>query len=378
MGSSSGDQLSYSLEIVQQPIHARAMGWGTKCMKIINLYPIVLIVLTEGDSRRPVDPPPVIYFTIIDKLGNPVTHEIANIFILHASLYEVSSRDPSGPPKRVLVSRRLTGTTVVSLSHIKSPAPGRFYFLLHDISIRQEGRYQLEFNVWEVMSRTGCLVHRGREHSDIIVVYSPKAFPGLETSSELIREMASQGCKVRVRKESMLKRKKLKREQRLKECFNDQLVMYPDIRRPCDSGNYSSPSSEASFAFSPYDTYVDPRQERVEEQKYPRLPIPPSTQYYQDPGVPLAAYYNQDLRQPTYVYPAPPIDGYSDTGRINYDSPRAVNCPPHYLPMGQSRVIGFGQTFTLVAPNATIPNQTPSSSSAYNPSDLGCYGAVFY
>lgn len=182
---------AYHLDIVQQPIHARATGWGTKC-----------------DSRRPVDPPPVIYFEVHDERGNVITHELSNTFLMHVSLYEVVELDDT--PKRILASRRVSGTTMVSISHIRTPVPGKFYFLCHDISIRQEGRYQLEFNVWEVATESRKLVHRGSAMSNTIMVYSAKSFPGLETSSALIKEMASKGCKVRVRKESSLRKKKTK------------------------------------------------------------------------------------------------------------------------------------------------------------------------
>ncbi|ANB14342.1 hypothetical protein AWJ20_5311 [Sugiyamaella lignohabitans] len=167
---------------------------------------------TTGDSRRPVDPPPVIYFTIRNRQGEVVTDEIPSNFIIHTSLYEVLPSGPNGQLERSLESNRLTGTTIVSLSHIRKPAPGRFYFILHDISIRQEGRYYLEFNVWEASPQSGFLTHRGQILSDLISVFSPKMFPGLETSSDLIKDIANQGCKVRVRKESTMKRRRSRRD----------------------------------------------------------------------------------------------------------------------------------------------------------------------
>ncbi|CAN6637343.1 hypothetical protein TRVA0_016S01354 [Trichomonascus vanleenenianus] len=188
-------QLYYHIEIMQQPIQARAMGWGSK-----------------ADSRRPVDPPPVINLHIKNTYNELVTHEITNNFILHASLKEVNS-DGSDKidyetGREIQVTNRLTGTTVVSLTHLRSPAPGKFFFLLHDLSIRQEGKYKLVFNVFEVLADQGVIKHRASVQSSTITVYSPKTFPGLETSSDLIKEIASQGCRVRVRKESTFKRKK--------------------------------------------------------------------------------------------------------------------------------------------------------------------------
>ena len=184
----------YGLDIVQQPVRARAMGWGAK-----------------SDCRRPVDPPPVINFTVKNASNEPVTHEMINNFILHASLIEVLTPDQqqqhqSMPLFTETSVNRLSGTTMVSLTHIRSSSPGRSFFLLNDLSIRQEGKYQLVFNVYEVVNDEASIQHRASITSNVITVYSPKLFPGLDSSSDLIKEIASQGCKVRVRKESSTKR----------------------------------------------------------------------------------------------------------------------------------------------------------------------------
>lgn len=181
------NNLIYNLEVVQHPIQARAMGWGSK-----------------ADSRRPVDPPPVINLLILNELNENITHHITNNFVLHTSLIDVDNNNDNSSN----VQNRLTGTTMYSLTHLRAPSPGKFFFLLHDLSIRQEGRYKLLFNVYEIMSSYGVIKHRAQTTSNIITVYSPKTFPGLESSSDLVKEIASQGCKVRVRKESTSKRKR--------------------------------------------------------------------------------------------------------------------------------------------------------------------------
>ncbi|KAA8912612.1 hypothetical protein TRICI_003450 [Trichomonascus ciferrii] len=197
--------LVYNLDVVQQPVQARAMGWGSK-----------------ADSRRPVDPPPVINLSIHNDRGDCVTAQVTNSFILHASLIEVDSNDSS--PN---IQNRLTGTTMYSLTHLRSPSPGKFFFLLHDLSIRQEGKYKLLFDVYEVQSLTGIIKHRAQTTSGVITVYTPKTFPGLESSSDLVKEIASQGCKVRVRKESATKKKRNSRS-RLSNASNDALPVLPD------------------------------------------------------------------------------------------------------------------------------------------------------
>lgn len=202
---SSSPALVYNLDVVQQPVQARAMGWGSK-----------------ADSRRPVDPPPVINLSIINDRNDNVTAQVTNSFILHASLIEVESNDSS--PN---IQNRLTGTTMYSLTHLRSPSPGKFFFLLHDLSIRQEGKYKLLFDVYEVQSLSGIIKHRAQTTSGIITVYTPKTFPGLESSSDLVKEIASQGCKVRVRKESATKKKRNSKS-RLSNPSNEALPILAD------------------------------------------------------------------------------------------------------------------------------------------------------
>lgn len=112
--------------------------------------------------------------------------------------------------KGVLVPSRLAGTTVVSLTHIRNPPPGKFFFILNDLSIRQEGFYRLKFRVFEVPLSHSYVYLRGEVDSSVITVYSPKNFPGLATSSNLIMDLASRGHKVRVRKESTLQKRRKK------------------------------------------------------------------------------------------------------------------------------------------------------------------------
>lgn len=197
--------LVYNLDVVQQPVQARAMGWGSK-----------------ADSRRPVDPPPVINLSILNDRSDNVTAQVTNSFILHASLIEVESNDSS--PN---IQNRLTGTTMYSLTHLRSPSPGKFFFLLHDLSIRQEGRYKLLFDVYEVQALSGMIRHRAQTTSGVITVYTPKTFPGLESSSDLVKEIASQGCKVRVRKESSTKKKRHSKS-RLSNASNEALPILAD------------------------------------------------------------------------------------------------------------------------------------------------------
>lgn len=91
---------------------------------------------------------------------------------------------------------------------MKHPPPGRAYFLFQDLSIRQEGSYRLTFSLFEICAQEGAAVCRAQVLSDIMTVYSPKKFPGLDISSALMREIASQGGKVRIRREARIRNRR--------------------------------------------------------------------------------------------------------------------------------------------------------------------------
>ncbi|KAK9377496.1 velvet factor-domain-containing protein [Lipomyces chichibuensis] len=181
---------NFKLEVAQHPVQARASGWGSR-----------------SDTRRPVDPPPVVnLYVYLD--GLDVTSCCKNTFILQATLHAAhpvtpsltSPTTPTTPPQ----TSNLIGTTITSLNFMKQPPPGRAYFLFPDLSVRQEGTYRLVFSVFEICEDSGA-VWRAEAVSDVLTVYSPKKFPGLDVSSALTREIASQGGKVRIRREARLR-----------------------------------------------------------------------------------------------------------------------------------------------------------------------------
>lgn len=134
------------------------------------------------------------------------------MFIVHTTLLSLND-DERGHPvaKGTPTPSRLSGTTVVSLTHVRNPLPGKFFFILNDLSIRQEGYYKLKFRVFEVPLSHPFVYLRGEVESDVVTVYSPKKFPGLGKSSSLIKELALKGLKVRVRKESTLQNQRKKK-----------------------------------------------------------------------------------------------------------------------------------------------------------------------
>lgn len=134
------------------------------------------------------------------------------MFIVHTTLLSLNDDERSHPVANgTPTPSRLSGTTVVSLTHVRNPPPGKFFFILNDLSIRQEGYYKLKFRVFEVPLSHPFVYLRGEVESDVVTVYSPKKFPGLGKSSSLIKELALKGMKVRVRKESTLQNQRKKK-----------------------------------------------------------------------------------------------------------------------------------------------------------------------
>ncbi|KAG0143971.1 hypothetical protein CROQUDRAFT_660487 [Cronartium quercuum f. sp. fusiforme G11] len=200
----------YQLIVRQQPSSARICSFKDKI------------------DRRPLDPPPIIE---IQSPGHEPTlklnfdpdaghdgclltselHINSNLCLI-AHLVTVDTheevRSESGAP--------CTAGTIVQSPHRLRDLSGRFavFFAFPDISIRLEGTYRLEFQLYSVSVA-------GRASGPLVKVFTtpfrvmpPKFFPGMASSSELTRHLAEQGFKLRVRKKTrtIINRKKVKRQ----------------------------------------------------------------------------------------------------------------------------------------------------------------------
>lgn len=188
------------------------------------------------------------------------------MFIVHTSLLSVDGYIPSNDTNEGFPTpSRLAGTTITSLTHVRNPLPGKFLFIFNDLSIRQEGQYKLKFRMYEVLSDQGIVRFRTETISSVITAYSPKNFPGLATSSDLIKEIAQQGHKVRVRKESTLNRR------RKRSAFE-----IPQSLPVTDSNfnivNSSNKSRDPSFPESNVDIGILHADSRINHDKYSKSP----------------------------------------------------------------------------------------------------------
>lgn len=208
-------KLSYELRVRQQPIAARACGFGER-------------------DRRVIDPPPIIQLLVTNpKTGGAEEEELRySLNVVHCTLWNAEGTNEETaliqPDRRT--TRRLMGQLVASPSVAKDEhdVEGCF-FCFPDLSCRTHGKYRLRF----VLMRIDPLnLHVGGSSpiltevlSDIFTVYTAKDFPGMRPSSALTRALKLQGCNIQVKKgnEKALARKRLTASQEHDNVDDDEM-----------------------------------------------------------------------------------------------------------------------------------------------------------
>uniref|UniRef100_A0A0B7JM18 Velvet domain-containing protein n=1 Tax=Bionectria ochroleuca TaxID=29856 RepID=A0A0B7JM18_BIOOC len=194
-----GRNLWYQLSVLQQPERARACGAGNKA----------------NSDRRPVDPPPVVELRIRHgdcwERGKDITFDYNASFFLYASLeqYRKISSGRMGTQQPPI----LTGVPASGMAYLDRPTAAG-YFIFPDLSVRHEGQYRLSFSLFETtkeeidfdMDPTDGDLPPGVDwrmeiKTNPFDVFSAKKFPGLMESTALSKEVADQGCRVRIRRD---------------------------------------------------------------------------------------------------------------------------------------------------------------------------------
>jgi len=185
----------------QQPIAARACGFGER-------------------DRRVIDPPPIIQLLVTDpKTGTVDLDELRySLNVVHCTLWSADGTHEETalvqPDRRT--TRRLMGQLVASPSVAKDEhdVEGCF-FCFPDLSCRTNGKYRLRFILMRIDPTN---LHVGgfspiltEVLSDVFTVYTAKDFPGMRPSSALTRALKLQGCNIQVKKgnEKALARKRV-------------------------------------------------------------------------------------------------------------------------------------------------------------------------
>jgi hypothetical protein len=177
----------------QQPIAARACGFGER-------------------DRRVIDPPPILQMDVHDSHASP--EELAALIrqpyaVVHCTLWDpVNDCDdtamPSTTDKRQ--QRRLMGTLV------SSPFVGKdefnvegCFFTFPDLSVRTPGTYSLRFQL--VILNAGSMGIPGSSSpvrsvvkSASFNVFNAKDFRGMRASTALTKTLKHQGCLISVKK----------------------------------------------------------------------------------------------------------------------------------------------------------------------------------
>ncbi|KAJ5291310.1 Velvet factor [Penicillium angulare] len=222
-----GKQITYRLTVMQQPERARACGAGAK----------------SSADRRPVDPPPVVELRIFESEPGPDQPQTDITFAYNANFFLYATLDTArpvahgrmaGPPSCPV----LTGVPVAGVAYLDRPSQAG-YFIFPDLSVRHEGRYRLNFHLYEEIKEAkdadkdssdplpnqirnnlgkpgppqASLSFRLEVKSVPFTVYSAKKFPGLATSTSLSRVIAEQGCRVRIRRDVRMRRRGDKRDE---------------------------------------------------------------------------------------------------------------------------------------------------------------------
>ncbi|KAL8681599.1 MAG: hypothetical protein Q9186_002268 [Xanthomendoza sp. 1 TL-2023] len=191
----------FNLIIRQQPLNARACGMGEKDRRLVDPPPIVQLSLADFDPSSAADvaalkyPYNFLHCALIDSSGSDITE----------------TRDAYDPKR---MSRRLTGSLMANpfigtdpaapTSTVANARLGCFY-IFPDLSCRQTGLYRLRFTLVHVgveIMPTGSSSNLtvGFVESDPFEVFTPKEFPGMKASNDLVKELKRQGATVSIRK----------------------------------------------------------------------------------------------------------------------------------------------------------------------------------
>ncbi|KAJ5054371.1 uncharacterized protein L3040_000646 [Drepanopeziza brunnea f. sp. 'multigermtubi'] len=185
-------QPKFALRMRQQPLAARACGFGER-------------------DRRVIDPPPILQMDVSGP--NMTATEISTLIrspysVIHCTLWDPETdKDATAMPgtteKRQ--QRRLMGTLVASpfVGKDEHGMEGCF-FTFPDLSVRTPGKYSLRFALVNLdptrMGPGNSVPVRSTIWSSEFQVFNAKDFSGMRASTALTKTLKSQGCLISVKK----------------------------------------------------------------------------------------------------------------------------------------------------------------------------------
>ncbi|EPE25843.1 hypothetical protein GLAREA_01755 [Glarea lozoyensis ATCC 20868] len=182
----------HSIRMRQQPVAARACGFGERDRRVIDPPPILQMVVEDPNASQE---------AIKAMIRHPCT-------VVHCTLWDpVADKDDTAMPgttdKRQ--QRRLMGTLV------SSPFVGKdehgvegCFFTFPDLSVRTPGKYSLRFSLMILdparMAHGNSVPVSSVVFSDAFNVFNAKDFGGMRPSTELTKRLKHQGCLISVKK----------------------------------------------------------------------------------------------------------------------------------------------------------------------------------
>ena len=217
----------YELLIRQQPIAARACGFGDR-------------------DRRTIDPPPILEMIVHDpgasKARLPSTFNYPPSSVVHCELWSADTDTAEAHMPEVgerRQQRRLMGTLVSSpfIGGDEFGVNGCF-FPFPDLSCRTTGKYRLKFTLVIIDASNikpgDRLPFEATAISNVFEVYTAKTFPGMIESTELTKRLKAQGCLITVKKgHQRLDRKRTTRSSEENDHANSE-----DIDGDCDDSEH--------------------------------------------------------------------------------------------------------------------------------------------
>ncbi|KAI9815490.1 MAG: hypothetical protein M1827_002624 [Pycnora praestabilis] len=180
----------FEIRVRQQPLAARACGFGER-------------------DRRVIDPPPIVQLIIKDpKSGEASPSELRYPFnVVHCTLWnaEGTTDETALTQADRRTTRRLMGTLVSSpfVGVDENDQEGCF-FCFPDLSCRTHGRYRLSFVLMRLqvtdLQPGGFTPIHTQTLSDVFTVFTAKDFPGMRASTALTKALKRQGCAISVKK----------------------------------------------------------------------------------------------------------------------------------------------------------------------------------
>ena len=183
----------------------------------------------------------------------------------------------------------LTGVPASGMAYLDRPSAAG-YFIFPDLSVRHEGQYRLAFSLFETTKEekdfdlepadanlpTG-VDWRMEIKTAPFDVYSAKKFPGLMESTPLSKEVADQGCRVRIRRDvRMRKQGKSNAHERREEGYSRRRTVTPATEDPnAAAAAHARSMSNSSEHRAPYATEAS-RRPSMADGYHPAPPPPPS------------------------------------------------------------------------------------------------------